>query len=365
MSGPDEQAHQADTAPTTEEIDMTDPDAAFTAAQIHRPDDVPAATTLSALVAKRSEAGQRLLNNRLPADFPHQVDRGTADDALTQLALGEAIRRTVRNERCSIVWEALQLGAKWDQVAAALDTTELAAADDLRVWAEGQCTLYYQLLAQNPDNRIGLDREEHDAVMRHVAFAYGRVAVEARDTLAQQKTARLRAAVAAAPMVETVGAMRALLEQLPDDMSLSLDDHHRALPDEPNQVHTVHPSLVGTVAGLGTPAESKQTGLLLTQVYVPFPADEEEQAAVATRDDLPAYGELPRAAHYLERGQLRPGLTDTAEVLDEVAHLVGEVAAGYVETGSAGLAALEVEAERITQAATRVRKLAGEVEAAE
>lgn len=365
MSGPDERAHQADTAPTTEETEMTGTDAAFTAAPTHRPDDVPADTTLSALAAKHSEAGQRLLTSQFPKDFPHQVDRGTADDALTQLALGEAIRRTVRNERCSTVWEALRLGATWEQVAAALDTTEFAAADDLRVWAEGQCALYYQLLAENPDNRIGLNREEHDAVMRQVAFAFGRVAVEVRDTLAQQKTARLRAAVAAAPMVETVGGMRALLEQLPDEMPLSLDDHHRSLPGEPNQVHTVHPSLVGTVAGLGTPAESKQTGLMLTQVYVPFPADEEEQAAVATRADLPAYGELPRAAHYLERGELRPGLTDAAEVLNEVAHLVGEVAAGYVETGSAGLAALEVEAERITQAGARVRKLAGEVEAAE
>jgi hypothetical protein len=53
------------------------------------------------------------------------------------------------------------------------------------------------------------------------------------------------------------------------------------------------------VSGLGTPAESKQPGLMLPHVYVPFPA-EEEQAAVATRDDLvPAYGEPARAAHYL------------------------------------------------------------------
>lgn len=355
-------------APTTEENEMTDPETLFMAAQTQRPADVPAGTALSVLVAKRSAAGQRLLNNLLPEDFPHQVERGTAGDALTQLAVGEVIRRSVRNERCSTVWEALRLGATWEQVADALDTTELAAADDLRVWAEGQRTLFHQLLAENPDNRIGLDEDAFAEVMRQVAFAFGRVAVDARDTIAQQKTARLRAAVAAAPMVDTVGGMRALLEQLPDEMPLSLDDHHRSLRsllDEPNQVYTVHPSLVASVAGLGTPAESKQPGLLLTQVYVPFPADEEEQAAVATRDDLPAYGELPRAAHYLERGELRPGLMDAAGVLDEVAHLVGEVAAGYVETGSDGKAALEVEAERITHAAARVRTLAGQVEAAE
>ncbi|UQI49832.1 hypothetical protein M1P56_35675 (plasmid) [Streptomyces sp. HU2014] len=168
-------------------------------------------------------------------------------------------------------------------------------------------------------------------------------------------------AVARTPMVDTVGALRALLEQLPDDMPLSLDDHHRALPGEPDQVHTVHPSLVAMVSGLGTPDESKQPGLMLTQVYVPFPADEEEQAAVATRDDLPAYGELARAAYYLERGELRAGLKDVAEVLEELAHLVGEVAADFTEHDEDGWQ-LRVEAKRITHAAERVGKLSDEVE---
>ena len=341
----------------------TDPDAAFRAAEIRRPDDVPAGTPLTSLVEKRADAGLRLLNTNLPEDFPHPVERGDAGDALTQLALGEAIRRDVRSARCSTVWEALRLGATWDQLAAALDTTELAVADDLRVWAEGQCTLYYQLLAENPDNRIGLDRQTHDEVMRHVAVALGRAAVDARDTYAEQAP-RLRSAVAAAPMVDTVGQLRTLLDQLPDEMPLSLDDHHRALPGEEDQVHTIHPRLVGTVSGLGTPAESKQPGLMLTQVYVPFPAEEEEQAAVATRDDLPAYDEFARAAHYLERGELRPGLKDAAKVLDEVARLVGEVAADCAEHDEDG-SNLRVEAKRITHAAERVRKLSGEVEVAE
>ncbi|WP_331718746.1 hypothetical protein [Streptomyces sp. NBC_00212] len=169
------------------------------------------------------------------------------------------------------------------------------------------------------------------------------------------------AAVAAAPMVDTVGALRTLLAQLPDEMPLSLDDHHRALPGEPDRVHTVHPSLVATVSGLGTEAESTQPGLLLTQVYVPFGADEEEQAAVAARADLPAYGELPRAAHYLERGELRAGLKDVAEVLEEVAHLVGEVAADCTEHDEDG-SKLRVEAKRIAHAAERVGRLAAEVE---
>ncbi|MFE5847699.1 hypothetical protein ACFQ7N_39375 [Streptomyces niveus] len=336
-------------------------DAAFMAAETHRPDDVPAGTPLTSLAEKRTNAGLRLLNNRLPDDFPHQVDRGTAGDALTQIALGEAIRRTVRNQRGSTVAEALRLGATWDQVAAALDTTLLAAVDDLRVWAEGQRTLYHRLLAQNPDNRIGLNDDGYHEVMLHVADGVERAA-DASDTHAEQAP-RLRSVLAAAPMVDTVGELRALLEQLPDEMPLQLDDHHRALPDEKNQVHTVHPSLVAVVSGLATEAESKQPGLMLTQVYVPFPAEQEEQAAVATRDDLPAYGELPRAAHYLERGELRPGLKDIAGVLQEVAHLVGEVAADFAEDEDGS--ALRVEAKRITHSAERIGKLAGEVEAAE
>ncbi|ORT54647.1 hypothetical protein [Streptomyces sp. CB03238] len=320
-------------------------------AEIRRPGDVPAGTPLTSLAQKRAEAGARL-------HAQHDRDQdATVSDALTQLAVGEAIRRTVRSERGSMVAQALRLGATWDQVAAALDTTELAAADDLRVWAEGQRTLYHQLLAENPDNRIGLNDDAYHEVMRQVAFALGRAAVDAH----AEQAPRLRAAVAAAPMVDTVGELRALLEQLPGEMPLSLDDHHRALPGEPDQVHTIHPRLVAVVSGLATEAESKQPGLMLTQVYVPFPAEDEEQAAVATRDDLPAYGELPRAAYHLERGELRPGLKDVAEVLEELAHLVGEVAADCTEHDEDG-SQLRVEAKRITHAAERVGKLADTVE---
>ncbi|MFI9311243.1 hypothetical protein [Streptomyces triculaminicus] len=337
---------------------MTDqhivPAPAFMAAETHRPGDVPAGTPLTSLAHKRSEAGARLLTQ-------HDRDQDAAvSDALTQLALGEAIRRTVRNERGGMISQALRLGATWEQVTTALDTTELAAAEDLRVWAEGQRTLYHQHLAAGANILNGLDEDAYAEVMRQVAFALGRAAVEARDTHAEQAP-RLRSAVAAAPMVDTVGELRALLEQLPDEMPLSLDDHHRALPDEPNQVHTVHPSLVATVSGLGSEAESKQPGLMLTQVYVPFPAEPEEQAAVATRDDLPAYGELARAAYYLERGELRAGLKDVAEVLEELAHLVGEVAADFTEHDEEG-STLRVEAKRITHASERIGKLADEVE---
>ncbi|MEU6965129.1 hypothetical protein [Streptomyces chrestomyceticus] len=332
----------------------TAPDAAFLAAETRRPGDVPAGTPLTSLAQQRAEAGERLRTE-------HDRDQdAVVGDALTQLAVGEAIRRAVRSERGGLVAQALRLGATWDQVAAALDTTELAAADDLRVWAEGQRTLYHQHVAEGSDVLAGLDEDAFAEVMRQVAFALGRAAVDARDARAEQAP-RLRAAVAAAPMVDTVGELRALLEQLPGEMPLSLDDHHRALPGEPDQVHTIHPRLVATVSGLATEAECAQPGLMLTQVYVPFPAEDEEQAAVATRDDLPAYGELPRAAHYLERGELRAGLKASAVVLEEVAHLVGEVAADFTEHDEDG-EQLRVEAKRITHAAERVGKLADTVE---
>jgi hypothetical protein len=78
-------------------------------------------------------------------------------------------------------------------------------------------------------------------------------------------------------------------------------------------------------------------------------------------DRVPAYGELARAAHHLERGELRAGLTDVAEVLEELAHLVGEVAADFTEHDEDG-STLRVEAKRITLAAERVAKLAHQVE---
>ncbi|GHH25962.1 hypothetical protein [Streptomyces rubradiris] len=332
---------------------MTDQHTTPEPAVPRRPSDVVAGTPLTSLAQQRAAAGARLRTEH---------DRGqdaVVGDALAQLAVGEAIRRTVRSERGDMIAQALRLGATWEQVAAALDTTELAAVDDLRVWAEGQRALYRQHVAEGADVLVGLDEDAYGEVMRWVAFGLGRAAVEAR----AEQTARLRAAVAATPMVDTVGELRALLEQLPGEMPLSLDDYHRALPGEPDQVHTIHPRLVATVSGLATEAETIQPGLMLTQVYVPFPAEYEEQAAVATRDDLPAYDELPRAADHLERGELRAGLKDIAEVLEELAHLLGEVAADVTEHDEDG-SQLRVEAQRITHAAERVGRLAETVEEA-
>jgi len=114
----------------------------FQALQVRRPDDLPPAVPLTWQVEKHSQHEERLSNRRLPADFPHEVERGTAADALAALALGEAIRRTALHFRPSTVHEALQLGATWNEVAAALDCTPDEARDVLRAYADGQRRLY-------------------------------------------------------------------------------------------------------------------------------------------------------------------------------------------------------------------------------
>ncbi|MFC8012590.1 hypothetical protein [Streptomyces cinereoruber] len=114
----------------------------FQALQVRRPNDLPPATPLTWQTEKHSQHGDRLSNRRLPADFPHEVERGDAGDALAQLALGEAIRRTALSYRPSTVHEAMQLGATWNEVAAALDCTPNEARNVLRSYADGQRHLY-------------------------------------------------------------------------------------------------------------------------------------------------------------------------------------------------------------------------------
>jgi hypothetical protein len=144
---------------------MTAEHDAWTALDVRRPGDVPAFTPLTWLVEKETEHSHRLGNNVLPADFPHPVERGTADDALAGLALREAIRRRVDNERAVRVREALTLGATWAQVAAALDVTPNDARELLRAWAEGQHRLYRGDVADGRPRPFGLDDEAHAAVL--------------------------------------------------------------------------------------------------------------------------------------------------------------------------------------------------------
>ncbi|MFE0726307.1 hypothetical protein ACFW4M_32750 [Streptomyces sp. NPDC058794] len=155
---------------------MTAEHDAWTALDVRRPGDVPAFTPLTWLVEKETEHSHRLGNNVLPADFPHPVERGTADDALAGLALREAIRRQVDQERAVRAREALTLGATWAQVAAALDVDPYEARALLRDWAEGQHQLYRGDVAEGRPRPYGLDDEAHAAVLALCELSDGEAA---------------------------------------------------------------------------------------------------------------------------------------------------------------------------------------------
>ncbi|MEV5239112.1 hypothetical protein AB0K89_08360 [Streptomyces cinnamoneus] len=132
--------------------------------QVCRPGDVPPATPLTWLAEKHQEHADRLTNRLLPAEFRHEAERGTADDALAVLALREAIRREAEYGRGAHVRDALQLGATWNQAAAALDLTPDEARRLLRVWAEGQRHLY-TASEERGEQPLGLSAEQYAAVL--------------------------------------------------------------------------------------------------------------------------------------------------------------------------------------------------------
>ncbi|MEF9908621.1 hypothetical protein ACQSMD_33425 [Streptomyces flavovirens] len=132
---------------------------------VHRPDDVPTFTPMSWQIEKHDEHSDRLVNNALPIDHPHPVERGDADDALAALALRESIRRQIESERGTRIHEALRLGATWSQVAAALDVPVDDARAALRAWAEGQHRLHRGDGAGGGRRPYGLDDEQHAAVV--------------------------------------------------------------------------------------------------------------------------------------------------------------------------------------------------------
>ncbi|MCC3654726.1 hypothetical protein LIX60_25330 [Streptomyces sp. S07_1.15] len=142
----------------------TDEHTRWNALEVREPDQVPAATPLSWQVAKLTDHADRLMNNLLPADFPHEVKRGTAGDALAALALRESIRRDVEHGRGTRVHEALLLGASWDEVARALDVEPDQARELLRRWAQGQRDLWLRNEAEGI-RPFGLDADAHAAVL--------------------------------------------------------------------------------------------------------------------------------------------------------------------------------------------------------
>jgi hypothetical protein len=140
----------------------------WTALTVRRPDDVRTEAggpiPLRWQMEKLTEHGDRLRNNLLADDFPHEVERGDAGDALSSLALGEALRRDLARERVWRIRAAIELGATWDQVATALDTSADQARAELRNWANDQRELWVELEAEGK-KPFGLDLDEFTAVL--------------------------------------------------------------------------------------------------------------------------------------------------------------------------------------------------------
>ncbi|MFE7268536.1 hypothetical protein ACFU9B_42305 [Streptomyces sp. NPDC057592] len=174
---------------------------------------------------------------------------------------------------------------------------------------------------------------------------------------------RVRAALAAHPMLDSVGDLAQLLAKLPPDMALVLDEHVRVDPDEPGQTYTVTPRLTGMVDySAGTPQQT--LGLELGQVCVPAYEDDAAQAAAVVRRGLVPENTLVRGERRVEGGDLRDGLTDVTAVLESVARLLTDAAA-WLGTGDPDADSLRVEAGRIDHAAARVAQLAKTVEVPE
>ncbi|MFI9186867.1 hypothetical protein ACIGXG_32135 [Streptomyces goshikiensis] len=135
------------------------------ALQIRRPGDVPPGTPLSWQADRASEHAMRVWDASLPADFPHPVERGTAQDSVAELALRESIRRDVENGRCTRLHIALELGATWAEVAAALDISPEDARALLRQWADGQHHLYVGDQERGKEKPLGFTPDQHAAVI--------------------------------------------------------------------------------------------------------------------------------------------------------------------------------------------------------
>ncbi|MGW1807192.1 hypothetical protein [Streptomyces sp. NPDC002078] len=139
--------------------------AEWDALTIRRPGDVPIPTPLSWQIAKHTEHADRLMNNLLPDNFPYDVQRGDAGDALAVLALRESIRRDVEQGRGNRVHEAMLLGATWTEVAAALDVDTEQARAVLRAYANGQRNLYQRSVDEGAERPLGFSPDKYAAVM--------------------------------------------------------------------------------------------------------------------------------------------------------------------------------------------------------
>ncbi|MEV4743555.1 hypothetical protein [Streptomyces sp. NPDC049555] len=138
--------------------------------QVSRPGDVPPATPLTWLAQKHQQHADRLTDRLLPAGAPHDAAPATAADALAVLALREAVYREMEHGRGMYLFDALRLGATWNEAAAALDLTPDQARDVLRAWAEGQRHLY-AASEERGEQPLGLGPQEHAAVLALTGLA--------------------------------------------------------------------------------------------------------------------------------------------------------------------------------------------------
>ncbi|MHC3456168.1 Rossmann-fold NAD(P)-binding domain-containing protein [Streptomyces prasinus] len=125
----------------------------------------PAATPLAWQIDKHTEHNDRLMNLELSADFPYEVERGDVGDALAVIALRESMRRDLEAARGVRVRQAVELGATWNEVAAALDVTADDARALLRAWVDGQRHLHQIDVASGRKRPLGIDPEEYAAVL--------------------------------------------------------------------------------------------------------------------------------------------------------------------------------------------------------
>lgn len=129
-----------------------------------QPDQVPASIPFSWIAEKESRHSDLVFNSQMPADFPYEIERGTAEDALAVLALREAMYRQIEFGRGNRVHEAVQMGATWEQVGTALDMRPEEARQLLRRHAEGQRNLWLKYEAEGV-KPIGFSADQYAAAL--------------------------------------------------------------------------------------------------------------------------------------------------------------------------------------------------------
>lgn len=81
---------------------------------------------------------------------------------LAELALGAAIARRLTQGHGVGIRDALNAGASWSQVAAALDVREDAVKAEFEAWVDGQARLFAEY------GKFGLNADDEAAARRHL-----------------------------------------------------------------------------------------------------------------------------------------------------------------------------------------------------